>query len=472
MADLPNIIWIMADDMGYGDVGAYNPASRIPTPNMDRLAAEGMRFTDAHSSSSVCTPSRYSVLTGRYCWRTRLKNGVNGGFSLPLIDPARPTVASVLRERGYTTAAVGKWHVGLEWQTATGDDFDREDWQDTGAVDYTKPIIGGPLAVGFDYFFGIAGSLDMPPYCFVENDRTVGIPSAEKSSYNPQQRKGLMTPGWQDEACDPTFAAKAVGFIEAAKEEDPDRPFFLYMTPAAPHRPCVPPTFAEGKSQAGPRGDGVWLVDWMVGQVLGALDRLGCTEETLIFITSDNGARPCDVDGIMHDHKSCGDLRGYKGDIWDGGHREPLIVRWPGVIAPDSACDEPVCLGDLMATVCEIIARPISGSVAEDSFSLLPLLKQDDEAYERAPVVHHSLSGMFSVRSGKWKMVLGLGSGGFSDPRRGYSVMPGAPEGQLYDMLADWREQHNVWNEHPEVVARLSAVLTSTQESGRSVPRP
>jgi arylsulfatase A-like enzyme len=459
--------------MGYGDVGAYNPDSKIPTPHMDQLAAEGMRFTDAHSSSAVCTPSRYSVLTGRYCWRTRLKRMVNGGFSLPLIDPARTTTASLLKSRGYATAAVGKWHVGLEWQPLEGHekDFDPENWEAEGHVDYTKPVIGGPLSLGFDYFFGIAGSLDMPPYCFIENDRAVGVPSVEKSPYNPQQRKGPMTPGWRDEACDPTFTEKAVGFIESHVDAHPEQPFFLYLTPAAPHRPCMPPDFAKGKSQAGPRGDMVWLVDWIVGQVMDAVERLGKTENTLIVVTSDNGARPCDVDGLMHDHQSCGELRGYKGDIWEGGHREPFIARWPRVIEPDALCGETVCLSDFLATCASIVEAPLPNRVAEDSFDLLPLLRAEDgEASARGAVVHHSLDGMFSVRQGRWKLILGLGSGGFSSPQRGYSAFPDAPQGQLYDMIDDWREQHNLWNEHPEVVERLTALLDGYRRSGRSTP--
>jgi arylsulfatase A len=468
--NIPNIIWIMADDMGYGDVGAFNPDSKIPTPNMDRLAAEGMCFSDAHSSSSVCTPSRYSVLTGRYCWRTRLKRGVNGGFSLPLIDPARTTVASLLKDRGYATAAVGKWHVGLEWQTLEGHekDFDPENWEDEGYVDYTKPVIGGPLALGFDYFFGIAGSLDMPPYCFIENDRTVGVPTVEKSPYNPQQRKGPMTPGWRDEDCDSTFAEKAVGFIESHVQANPDQPFFLYLTPAAPHRPCMPPDFARGKSQAGPRGDMVWLVDWIVGQVMDAVERLGKTENTLIVVTSDNGARPYDVDGLMHGHKSCGELRGYKGDIWEGGHREPFLVRWPQIIEPGTTCDETICLSDLLATCASIVGESLPNQVAEDSFDLLPLLKTQEDA--RGAIVHHALDGMFSVRQGRWKLILGLGSGGFSSPQRGYSAFPDAPRGQLYDMIDDWREQHNLWNEHPDIVEKLTTLLENYRRSGRSTP--
>ncbi|MBN1247079.1 MAG: arylsulfatase [Anaerolineae bacterium] len=472
MATSPNIIFIMADDMGYGDVGAFNPDSRILTPNMDRLAAEGMVFTDAHSASSVCTPSRYGVLTGRYCWRTRLKSGVNGGYSLPLIDPSRLTVASLLKRHGYATAAVGKWHVGLEWQAEDGSDFDRESWEDTGAVDYSKPIIGGPLSLGFDTFFGIAGSLDMPPYCFIEDDHVVGIPSVEKSPYNPQQRRGPMTPGWRDEDCDPTFLRKAVSFIERSVAEDAQRPFFLYLTPAAPHRPCMPPDFAKGKSQAGPRGDAVWLVDWMVGEVMKTLERLGQVENTLVIVTSDNGARPCDVDGLMHDHKSCGDLRGYKGDIWEGGHREPFIVRWPAVVEAGSVCDATVCLGDFLATCAEIVGETLPPNAAEDSFSLVPLLAEGEAVFEHGAVVHHSLAGMFSVRQGRWKLIMGLGSGGFSEPRFGYSAMPDAPKGQLYDMVDDWREQHNLWNERPEIVARLKQLIVDYRESGRSAPLP
>jgi arylsulfatase A-like enzyme len=435
MADRPNIVFIMADDMGYGDVGCYSPESKIPTPNMDRLAAQGMRFTDAHSASAVCTPSRYAVLTGRYCWRTSRKRGVGGGFSLPLIDPARMTVASMLKGQGYATAAVGKWHVGLEFQPKERERPKPENWSDEGHWDYTKPVIGGPTRLGFDYFFGIAGSLDMPPYCFIENNRTVGVPSVEKDPYNPQQRDGFMVPGWRDDEVDTTFAQKAVAWLERTVEHSPDDPFFLYLTPSAPHRPCIPPGFAAGKSEAGPRGDMVWLVDWMVGQVDEALHRLGVAEDTLLIVTSDNGAQPCDVDGKTHGHKSCGDLRGHKADIWDGGHREPFIVRWPSRIQAGTVCDQTVCLADLMATAAEITDAERPDSAAEDSVSFLPaLLGESGDQPLREAIVHHSVDGMFSIRQGRWKLILGLGSGGFSDPRR-EEPTPDGPRGQLYDMV-------------------------------------
>jgi len=463
----PNIVFIMADDMGYGDLGCYG-ATKIPTPHMDRVASEGIRFTDAHSSSAVCTPSRYSGLTGRYCWRTSRKKGVGGGFSLPLIDPARLTVASLLKEHGYATAAVGKWHVGLEWQPKAGKAVEWENWADTGAVDYAKPIIGGPTTLGFDYFFGIAGSLDMPPYCFIENDRTVGIPTQEKHPYNAQQKRGFMTPGWRDEEVDVKFAEKAVEWIDRHCEAHPGQPFFLYLTPSAPHRPCLPPTFMQGASQAGPRGDMVALVDWVVGEILQALERWDLGADTLLIITSDNGARPADVDGNTHGHKSCGDLRGFKADIWDGGHREPFIARWPKRIKPGSVSHETVCLADLMATCAAIAGAELPENAAEDSYNMLPiLLGEAREESLREGTVHHSYDGMFSIRQGKWKLILGRGSGGFSHPIR-VNPGPGEPQGQLYDMEKDVAETTNLWAERQDVVERLTALLDRYRVQGRS----
>lgn len=488
----PNIVYIMADDMGYGDLGCYG-ATKIETPNMDRVAAEGIRFTDAHSSSSVCTPSRYSVLTGRYCWRTVRKRGVGGGFSLPLIEPPRMTLASLLKGQGYQTAAVGKWHVGLEWQlkdeladalkkqeewrlghrlgTATdsaGKTFDSEVWEDPGVIDYSKPILGGPRTLGFDYFFGIAGSLDMPPYCFIENERTVGIPNVEKSPYNPQQKKGYMTPRWKDEEVDLRFTEKALEVVETARRDHPDRPFFLYLTPSAPHRPCLAPDFLKGTSRAGARGDMVRVVDWMVGQILDVLDRFDLAEDTLLIVTSDNGARPADVDGNTHGHKSCGDLRGYKADIWDGGHREPFIVRWRNRIKPGSVSDETICLTDLMATFAAITGAELPQHAAEDSCSFVPaLLGQSSQRSEREAIVHHSVDGMFSIRQGKWKLILGRGSGGFSEPAR-IIPAPGEPQGQLYDMDNDTAETTNLWYLHPQVVAQLTELLVRYKEQGHS----
>ncbi len=460
----------MADDMGFGDPEPYG-AEKIPTPNMDRLAREGMRFTDAHSASAVCTPSRYAAVTGRYCWRTRLQSGVMWGYSPPLIDDGRMTVASMLRRQGYATAAVGKWHLGLgwNWTCEIPDDPAAVRTEPGHNIDHERPLTHTANDVGFDYFFGIPASLDMQPYCFVENHETVGTPSVEKDCYNPQQREGLMVPGWRDDLVDVTHAERACGFIEESHAAG--RPFFLYLTPSVPHRPCIPPEFMEGASRAGLRGDCVALYDWVVGRVMETLDRLGLAEDTLMLVTSDNGARATDYYGNDWGHRSCGPWRGQKADIWEGGHREPLLARWPGVVEPGSVCDETVCLVDLMATCADITGADLPGDAAPDSVSILPALRGDDL---RGPLheatVHHSLNGTFAIRRGEWKLILGLGSGGFSDPRS-LDPEPGGPEGQLYNMANDPYETTNLWQEEPAVVERLSNLLRTWREEGRSVER-
>ncbi|MBC7235832.1 MAG: arylsulfatase [Chloroflexi bacterium] len=465
MSRLPNIVYIMADDLGYGDLSCYG-ARKIQTPHIDRIAAQGIRLTDVHSTSAVCTPSRYSVLTGRYCWRTHLRRWVLWGFEPPLIEPTRLTTASLLKQHGYATAAIGKWHLGLGWSTKDG----QPPTADGVNVDYHARLWGGPLELGFDTCFCLTGSLDMAPYVFIEDDHCLGIPTVEKSPYYAQQRPGLMVPDWDDYRVDTAFTERAVAFIDRQAREHPNQPFFLYLTPSAPHRPCLPPDFIRGASQAGPRGDMVALVDWMVGQVEGALARHGLVENTLILVTSDNGARPADIDGETYGHKSCGDLRGYKADIWDGGHREPLVARWPGHIAPGSESDALVCLGDLLATVAEIVEHPLPPDAAQDSFSMLPhLTGKAPRGPIRPDVVHHSGNGLFSLRRGEWKCIMGLGSGGFSEPRD-MEPEPGGPRGQLYQMADDPGEQTNLWLERPDVVAELSAILERYRYLGFSRP--
>lgn len=464
----PNIVYIMADDLGYGDMSCFG-AEKIQTPNIDRAAASGIRFTDTHSSSAVCTPSRYSVLTGRYCWRTWLKRFVLGGFGAPLIQPDRLTVASMLKESGYATAAIGKWHLGLTWFKQSGEELrhsSHDGWNTDGfEVDYARGVDGGPLDIGFDYWFGISGSLDMPPYCFLENKHPVSEPVLEKSCYAPQQRRGLMQPDWKDEHVDTVFASKAVDFIDAHCKNDSDKPFFLYLTPSAPHRPCVPPDSFRGISQAGLRGDMVCLFDWVVGEVMDALDRNHVTEDTLLVVTSDNGARLTNFDGKDHGHKPNGDFRGGKGDIYDGGHREPFIAMWPSVIAPGSQSDELLGLTDFTATCADIVGYELPASQAEDSRSFLPLLKGEEVKKPiHDAVIHHSLDGMFAVRKGDWKLIMGLGSGGFSEPPR-YRPGPMDPIGQLYNIRDDGREQLNHWKARPDIVEELSGILKRTQDS-------
>lgn len=466
MTTKPNIIFIMADDMGYGDLGCYG-AEKIPTPNMDSIAENGVKFTDAHSSSAVCTPSRYSVMTGRYCWRTWLKKWVLGGFGAPLIEPERETVASMLGKNGYKTFAVGKWHMGLNWKKTGGEPLLppgshgvlSDAHLDGFDVDYSQAIEGGPVDLGFDRFWGISGSLDMPPYCFIEDRHTVGIPDREKSPYAAQQRRGMMTRDWQDDQCDVVFAEKAREYINEHMDSQPEKPFFLYMTPAAPHRPCVPPDFIKGRSQAGARGDAVCLVDWMVGEVLDTLRKLNIEDNTLVMVTSDNGARATCFNGKDYGHKSNGDWRGQKADIWEGGHREPFVAQWPAKIKPSSQCSQTICLMDLMATCAEITGSEIPAGMAEDSRSFLSCLyAPETDTPVRDSLIHHSGDGMFSVRQDNWKLVIGLGSGGFTDPKH-EEPQPGGPEGQLYDLSKDPAETTNLYLEKPEIVKELSLKL-------------
>jgi len=408
-------------------------------------------------------------MTGRYCWRTRLQSGVLWGYSEPLIDPDRLTVAEMLRECGYATGAFGKWHLGLGWHRTGEIGNERE--EDGSNIDHTVPLTDSPIDRGFDTYFGIAASLDMPPYCFIEDDHTVGIPTLEKDPYEAQQRKGLMVPGWRDDIVDVTHAEKACAFIDRCQADDPDRPFFLYLPTSAPHRPCVPPDFMRGISQAGLRGDMVACYDWVVGQVMETLDRHGIADDTLLIVTSDNGARATCFDGNDYGHRSCGDLRGQKADIWDGGHREPFLVRWPGMVQAGTVSHETVGLFDLMATAAEIAGYDLPADAAEDSYSILPAMRGEElDRSIREATVHHSVGGMFALRQGPWKLIRGLGSGGFSDPRT-LDPEPGGPEGQLYNLETDLQETTNLWQEEPGVVERLSGLLDQYIHEGRSVDR-
>lgn len=473
----PNIVFIMADDMGIGDTTVYNPASKIPTPNMERLATEGVLFTDAHSPSAVCTPTRYGVLTGRYCWRTRLKSQVLYGYEPPLIEPERMTVASLLKRNGYKTACIGKWHLGLHWAVKSGADIDFDKplpWDEqqnltaTGRdkfIDFAKPIKGGPNDLGFDYAFYTSGcSTVQPPYCFIENDRTVGIPNVRIPD-EFEARPGWMVPDWSQEDVDPTFTRKSIEFMERHVKASPDKPFFLYFVLSAPHAPWLPPDFVKGSTEEGPRGDLVALVDWSVGQILDTLDRLNLRDNTLIIFTSDNGPRIG-----KRGHKSAGPWRGYKSHIWEGGHREPFIARWPGRIEPGTTCDEVICFTDIMATCAAIVGADLPADAGEDSYNILPaLLGEKLDKPIRPDVIHHSVWGVFSIRKGKWKLILDTqGSGGWVGPSDQYPVA-GAP-GQLYDMDKDPYEKDNLWDKRPKVVERLTKLLQKYKKQGYSRP--
>jgi arylsulfatase A-like enzyme len=504
MNQRPNIIYIMSDDVGYGDIGCYNPESRIPTPNIDRLAREGVRFSDAHSPSAVCTPTRYSVLTGRYCWRSRLKYSVLFAYEPPLIEEERLTVARLLQEAGYHTACIGKWHLGLGYTAKPGAHIDfgralpwssRTERSLEEQLDFTQPLRGGPTALGFDYFYGTSGCPTcQPPYGWIEGEHFVKLPSHYHAEPVYTSRPGMMAPGWRHEDADPIIAARAVSYVEerarANARAESKQPFFLYLCPSAAHEPCtegVTPDFSRGRSGAGPRGDLVWLFDWMVGQVMDALERTGQAENTLVMVTSDNGALPGDrVRGDngdvyrTYDHKSCGDWRGYKAHIWEGGHREPFICRWPGAIQPNTVSDELVSLVDLAATCAALVGSDLPDDAAEDSYNILPALRgpalrgavppgQSPQSPIRPSLLHHSGTGVFAVRQGDWKLILDtLGSGGWPPPR-GERPVPGSP-GQLYHIGEDPAEEHNLWAERPQVVAEMAALVKEQHEAGRSRP--
>ncbi|HUU10496.1 MAG TPA: sulfatase-like hydrolase/transferase [Phycisphaerae bacterium] len=470
----PNIIYILADDLGYGDLACQNPKSKIPTPNLDRLAAQGVRFTDAHAPTAVCTPTRYAVLTGRYCWRSSLKRGVLGGFSPPLIEPGRLTVPALLKQHGYATACVGKWHLGLGWQAEGGAAKGKAGEEQ---VDFTKPVTDGPCTRGFDYFFGIPASLDMPPYVFIETDRVVAAPTARQEPQKEQYvRAGPKDPDFTFEQVLPRLTRQAVGWIGEQAGKDPGRPLFLYFALNAPHTPVVPTAAFKGKSGAGDYGDFVVEVDWTVGEVLKALDEHNLADNTLVIVTSDNGPERLAYERIQqHQHYSMGDLRGLKRDTWEGGHRVPFLARWPGKIRPGSVSSEVICLADLMATASAIVGAELPASAGEDSYNILPALVGEKlDKPIREATVHHSGSGRFAIRQGQWVFIDAPSGDENKEPdwlkkERGYQ--PHNFPGELYDLSQDLSERRNLYGEHPEIVQRLKTLLEKYRAEGRSAPR-
>lgn len=455
----PNIIYVLADDLGWGDLRCYNPQSAIPTPHADKMAAEGARFVDMHSPSAVCTPTRYGILTGRYCWRSALKSGVLWGYSPSLIEPGRTTVASLLRNAGYFTAGIGKWHLGLG---------------DQNPADYGNPLRPGPLDYGFRAYFGIPASLDMPPYVYIDGDRVVEAPTAMiHESTRPRGvfwRGGARSPSFEIDQVHQTFTQRAVEFIQLRQPPGANtEPFFLYLPLASPHTPWLPGKEFQGKSKAGDYGDFVAQVDDTLGQLMAALKETNQDRNTLVIFTSDNGADWKIEDKERYAHQAHAAWKGEKADIWEGGHRVPFLAWWPGRIPAGSVREDLGCLTDLMATVAALAGKPLPRDAGEDSFNLLPaMLGRATEAARRS-VVHHSMRGMFSIREGDWKLALGLGSGGFTAPAV-VDPAPGGPLGQLFNLKDDPGELHNLYQKHPDVVERLTATLHRFQEQGYSRP--
>lgn len=479
-AELPNIVFILADDLGSGDPGCYNADSKIPTPHLDRLAGQGLRFTDAHSPSSVCTPTRYALLTGRYAWRTRLQRNVLGPWDKPLIAPDRLTVGKLLQEHGYATACIGKWHLGQTWATTDGRPPVGGARNALSNVDFAKPIIDGPVTRGFDHYFGTIVP-NYPPYCFVQDDHTVGIPSEPMSGDN-FNIPGPTVPGWKLEDILPGLTSHAVKWVEHAAKAK--RPFFLYFALTSPHYPVVPAPEFVGTTKVGAYGDFVHQTDWSIGQILNALERSGVAENTLVIFTSDNGAevtgevKPGVYDRVQQfAHRSSGELRGAKRDAWEGGHRVPMIARWPGRISAGSVTDEVVCHVDFLATVADILDHTLPDNAAEDSVSILPvLLGEPLSAPVREATVHHSARGKFAIRQGDWVLIDAPGgddNGARGEPQwlrdeRGYSPHPHA--GELFNLREDRAQRHNLFAEKPELVRELKALLEKYVREGRSTP--
>ena len=476
----PNIVVIYADDLGYGDVGCYNPdRGKIPTPNIDALAKQGIRFTDAHSSSAVCSPSRYTLLTGRYHWRTRLQRGIVGLWETPLIAPSRMTIGTLAKQAGYRTACFGKWHLGWNWgitedqkewlrppgkkKQAVATARHRKIWRDM----FTKSIDDGPTAVGFDTYFG-TDVPNWPPFCFIRQDQTVGIPSEflpeELLIKNRASQQGPALQGWELEPVLPAIAQATVQFIRT--HGDQSQPFLIYLPLTSPHTPLAVNQRWKGKSGLNLYADFVMETDAVVGQVINAVDEIGSAANTVVIFTSDNGCAHYIGAGELESmgHYPSGPLRGYKSDVWEGGHRVPYIVRWPKVVAPNQVSHQLVHQADLLATIADLVGTDLPPDAGEDSFSMLPLLSGHDAPVRREAVCC-SIRGMPSIRDGNWKLILGAGSGGWSKGGEDASV-------QLYDLKHDIGETKNLATTEHGRVANMTKRFEELIANGRSTIGP
>lgn len=469
---LPNVIYILADDLGYGDVSFYNPKSKIRTPYLDQMAREGMRFTDMHSTSAVCTPTRYSILTGEYAWRTPLKRGVLWSYGPLMIPENKETVPKLFKRNNYQTAVIGKWHLGLDWVLKTPYDSTLVNKNKQGLIidynekqiDFSQPPTEGPFQVGFDYSYIIPASLDIPPYVYIENGQfTYAVNGyTQGSNLNADYDGAFWRPGPLAENFDfydvlPSFISKAKAYISKAKEQA--NPFFLYLPLAAPHTPWVPTNDQKGLSEAGMYGDFVNMVDRYVGELLAHVDQLGLKEETLIVFTSDNGPYWKEKYIKTFQHKASGNLRGMKGDIYEGGHRIPFIVRWPGKVKAGTESKNPNTLANFYATMAEFFGAPSS---PRDSFSIFKELTDEAHTPLLKPIVHHSSNGHFALRKGSWKYIEKLGSGGFSKPAS-IKTLDGVSQERLYNLEEDLVEEVDLSTQHPAELNRLKQMLDSVR---------
>lgn len=458
----PNIVILYADDMGYGDFSLNHPQSKIPTPNLDKLAAAGMNFTDGHSSSGICSPSRYALLTGRAHWRDF--HGIVNAFGKPPFKEGQLTMPAMLREQGYATAAVGKWHLGWHWD-AIRKPGTKKDSVHFDAFDWSKPIPGGPLDHGFDYYFGDE-VINFPPYTWIENNKVVKAPDTmmDTKKWKPikeggwECRPGPMATGWDPYENLPTVTRKSIDYILSRKGED--QPFFLYVPFPSPHAPIIPNDEFDGKAKAGPYGDFVVETDDACGRILKAIEEIGQTGNTIVVFSADNGPeRYAYARKEKFGHWSSDPLRELKRHIYEGGHRVPTIIRWPGVIKPGTTSDALFAQTDLMATFASLTGYELPRNAAEDSFDFLPYLRGETATGPRTAMVHNTNANAYAVRDGDWVLV---------------NVKPGAPKNptaELYNLQEDIAQTNNLASQHPGRVQALQALLDKLHSQGHSAPR-
>jgi arylsulfatase A len=464
-AERPNVVLVMADDLGIGDITPTNPNGKIKTPYLQQMAAEGLTFLDAHTPSSVCTPTRYGLLTGRYNWRSRLARGVLWGDSDHLIPADRPTLGHLMRGAGYHTAMIGKWHLGWDWH------------KDGDKIDFTQPVLNGPDINGFDQYYGHCASLDMPPYVWVNTGRVTALPNREEGVTKKEDRYGWYRNGpigadFKIDEVLPHLFGKSVAHIQArTAEAKTGKPFFLYLALPAPHTPIVPIPPFKGASGLNPYADFVTQVDHHMGELFAAIKEAGLDDNTIVLFTSDNGCSPEANFPLLKEkgHDPSGGYRGHKADIYEGGHRVPLIVRWPGQIEGNRKTNALTCLTDVYSTLEEITEQPRQSLGGEDGFSLVSIFNGQATS-ARKTLISHSIGGQFAIRQGDWKLCLSPGSGGWSAPRDKEARKQGLPAMQLFNLKDDPSEQKNLVAVHKEKVAALLKLLDQQVQNGRCTP--
>ncbi len=484
--ELPNIVVILADDLGYGDVRCYNDQSRVPTPNIDQLAQQGMMLMDAHSPSTVCTPTRYSLLTGRMAFRTGQAGVFTGAGGPCLIEADRLTLPQMLKDRGYATACFGKWHIGMTFFDPDGKAIHQGGLEAVKRIDYSRRIPDSPIHRGFDSFFG---TVCCPTtdwlYAYVDGDR-IPVPPTQivdrgplpKHPYARDNRPGMIAPNFDLESVDLVFLEKSQSFLREHIAQHPEQPFFLFHSAQAVHLPSFAAKRFQGKTNAGPHGDFIHELDYIVGELIKTLEQLGVADNTLVLFSSDNGPEVTSVVHMRKDHQHDGarPWRGMKRDQWEGGHRVPFIARWPGKIKADSVSYHTVSLTDVMSTSAAIVDVSLPQDAAEDSFNILPILRNGDEAEAvRRYTLQQTISLALSIRRGDWKYLDHQGSGGNNYQRpslQRFAIVDSQPEapGQLYNLAKDPGETINLYFEHPEIVKELKSQLDAFKRSGRSRP--